>query len=255
MINDEIWKPVIGYEGLYEVSNLGHVRSLNRIVNSSDRFFHQLTRIHYGKTLTPSLEQNGYLTVRLCYQQKVKAFSIHKLVAQAFIPNPNNLPQVNHKDEDKTNNCVDNLEWCTAKYNCNYGTRSIRLSNKLKGRVFTDDQKQHMSESQKGKVVSDDIRKKISESHKGIKFTEEHKQHISEKLREYKTRTMGKKVKQINPITNEIIKVWPSLHEIERSFNVPHIMISRACKSGKIYCEYKWEYYLREGENDGKGET
>ena len=118
---EEIWRPVVGYEGLYEVSNIGRVRSL-------DRFYY---RLHKGKVLSPTKDRYGYLTVTLNCNGKSKTIKIHRLVAQAFLPNPDNLPQVNHKDEDKTNNNVDNLEWCTAKYNVNFGTRQERYRNTM----------------------------------------------------------------------------------------------------------------------------
>lgn len=100
-----VWKPVKGYEGLYEVSNVGIVKSLFR----------------YKKALKPSVTKNGYLTVELFRDKIGKRFLVHRIVAESFIPNPDDLPQVNHKDEDKKNNNVDNLEWCSAKYNMNYG--------------------------------------------------------------------------------------------------------------------------------------
>lgn len=74
------------------------------------------------------MKKGGYQGVLLKTPEKFKGVPVHRLVAEAFIPNPDNLPQVNHKDENKWNNCVDNLEWCTAKYNSNYGTKNIRLS-------------------------------------------------------------------------------------------------------------------------------
>lgn len=115
-ITNEIWREIAGYEGLYKVSNMGRVMSLNYR--------------HTGKVkvLKNRPEKDGYLVINFCYNGKIKTFKIHRLVAEAFIPNPDNLPQVNHKDEDKTNNCVENLEWCTNKYNSNYGTRKHRLS-------------------------------------------------------------------------------------------------------------------------------
>lgn len=81
-----------------------------------------------GKVLKGQKDKDGYLKVQLCKNGKVKIFLIHRLVAQAFIPNPDNLPCVNHKDENKTNNTVENLEWCTHKYNINYGTAIERIS-------------------------------------------------------------------------------------------------------------------------------
>ena len=106
----EIWKPVAGYEGLYEVSSCGNVRSLFR----------------YRKVLKPSRHLNGYLSVELFKDKTSKRMLVHRLVANAFIPNESELPFVNHKDEAKDNNAVDNLEWCNAKYNSNYGTLQKR---------------------------------------------------------------------------------------------------------------------------------
>lgn len=115
----ETWKDVKGYEGQYQVSNLGHVRSLK-----------------FGKVrfLKPRRRKDGYLTVNLCRNSKERNVRIHRLVAEAFIPNPSNFPVINHKDENRTNNVVDNLEWCTQKYNVNYGTGQTRRATKLKGR-------------------------------------------------------------------------------------------------------------------------
>ena len=117
----EIWKDVFGYEGLYQVSNKGRVKSINN--------YHRKDCV----ILKPQLNRFGYEIVNLYRKRKMRHFFIHKLVAFAFIQNPNNYPQVNHKDECKTNNNVENLEWCTAKYNINYGTRNIRCSLKNKG--------------------------------------------------------------------------------------------------------------------------
>lgn len=103
----EIWRKIEGFD--YEVSNLGRVRSLG------------IDIYHKGKILKP-INKHGYLSVGLCKEGcKPKHFQVHRLVATAFIPNPNNLPFINHKDENPLNNCVDNLEWCTPKYNVNYG--------------------------------------------------------------------------------------------------------------------------------------
>ena len=97
----EIWKDIQGYEGIYQVSSHGRVRSKHKIMKPQN--------------------DNGYMRILLRKNGKVKRYSVHRLVAIAFIDNPYNLPVVNHKDENKGNNYVENLEWCTHKYNTNYG--------------------------------------------------------------------------------------------------------------------------------------
>lgn len=113
---EEIWKPIIDYFGLYEVSNLGRVRSLDRRTKNG--------RFYRGHILKPYQNQFGYLLVRLSNNGIKKAYYVHRLVATAFIPNddPLNKTQVNHITEDKTYNCVDGLEWCTPLYNTHFGS-------------------------------------------------------------------------------------------------------------------------------------
>lgn len=120
---EEIWKPVVGYEGLYEVSSLGRIRSVDRIVFQQGR-----SQKYKGCIMSPFIGNHGYYGIRLSKNNKKKTYSVHRLVALAFIPNPDNLPVINHKDETHTNNCVSNLEWCTQKYNMNYGTVRERVS-------------------------------------------------------------------------------------------------------------------------------
>ena len=111
----EIWIDKKDYEGHYQVSNWGRVKS-----------------IKFGKEiiLKPQKDISGYLFVRLCKNGIIKNYFIHRLVAEVFLPNPNNYKEVNHKDECKTNNIVSNLEWCDRKYNQNYGTRTERVAEK-----------------------------------------------------------------------------------------------------------------------------
>lgn len=116
----EIWKDIPEYENIYQVSSTGRIRSVDRI--------DALGNHRKGAIMKQKTKCNGYNTIALCKNGKYKFIGVHRLVAQAFLPNPNNLPQVNHKDENPSNNRVENLEWCDAKYNTNYGTRNVRAS-------------------------------------------------------------------------------------------------------------------------------
>ena len=121
---EEIWVDIEGYEGIYQVSNLGRVKSLERSVRNN---INGGERIVKERILKLWSDKGGYLLITLCDKNRVKHKErVHRLVAKAFIPNPDNLPQVNHKDECKTNNCVYNLEWCTNEYNQFYGTKQER---------------------------------------------------------------------------------------------------------------------------------
>lgn len=116
-------KDIEGYEGIYKISNLGNVMSCERYVKVGGGG----TRRVKQRLLKPYKSTGGYLQVNLNNDGEFKPKLIHRLVAIAFIPNPNNLPEVNHKDEDKENNAVENLEWCTPKYNANYGLRNQKM--------------------------------------------------------------------------------------------------------------------------------
>lgn len=121
----ETWKGVRRYEDLYEVSSLGRVRSLPRTCRKLEGKILK-EYVYEGKILKPYRNHKGYLLVRLYRNDKTKDMTVHRLVAEAFIPNPDNLPQINHKDENKANNSVENLEWCTNAYNRNYGSGFFR---------------------------------------------------------------------------------------------------------------------------------
>lgn len=115
---NEVWKDINGYEGLYKISSLGRVKSLNYKRTGKERI------------LKLDIDGKGYIQVVLCKNGRGKMHRVHRLVAQAFIPNPDNLPCINHRDECKTNNIVDNLEFCSYKYNLTYGSRIKRVSEK-----------------------------------------------------------------------------------------------------------------------------
>ena len=126
---DEIWKPIEKYPG-YEVSNLGRIKSYKQ------------DKVN-GKIMKPYACTKGYLQIDISLDGRKRKnrvhLAVHRLVAIAFLPNPDDLPEVNHKDENKTNNCVDNLEWCTAKYNNNYGTHKERVAQKHRCSIYSID--------------------------------------------------------------------------------------------------------------------
>ena len=184
---EEIWRPVVGYEGLYEVSSYGRVRSLDRYVEYSNGRI----CLHKGKVLSPVKSNLGYLLVSLYLNKNMKIITVHKLVAQAFIENPDNLPEINHKDEDKTNNSVDNLEWCTRKYNINYGSRNIRRRETLiKNGSWTGLSRKESMKKYSKKYYQEN-RDRIRERQK------EYSQDNKEKIREYHHQYYLKKKEEI----------------------------------------------------------
>ena len=128
----EIWKDIKGFEGLYQVSNTGIVRGVDRLVNTVN----SSKRTVHGKTIKQTLNKYGYWVVGLSNQGKHKLTTVHRLVASAFIPNPDKLETVNHINEIKTDNMVLNLEWMSAKDNTNYGTGTQRQVEKRSKQVI-----------------------------------------------------------------------------------------------------------------------
>lgn len=131
-MQNEIWKDIPYYEGKYQVSNMGNVRNLD---------FHRTGRV---QILKPG-KNKGYLRVQLWKDGKCRTAEVHRLVAQVFLENPNNLPQVNHINEIKTDNRLENLEWCDCKYNINYGSHNQRVAETLKGVYQSEESKRKIS--------------------------------------------------------------------------------------------------------------
>lgn len=138
-------KPVVGYEGYYEVDQFGRVFGVDRMVSVNDN-----GRVYdkpiAGKQMKQTMHDKGYKIVSLTKDGKTKLCFVHRIVAEAFIPNPDDLPMVNHKDEDKTNNFLENLEWCTALYNNTYGNAQKKRVKKIKGVPLSEEHKRKIGE-------------------------------------------------------------------------------------------------------------
>lgn len=182
----EIWKPITGYEGLYSVSNLGNIKSLERVVPHGKSG----TRRFPEKLKTPT-DVHGYLYCHLYKNNSSKRFAVHRLVAEAFIPNLDGKPEVNHKDGDKHNNCVENLEWATKSENMRHAA-SIGLhsqydrhgsKNPMYGKHHSEKARQKIGDAHKGLKHSEATRQKMGESHRGRKFSDDHKKALSQSLK------------------------------------------------------------------------
>lgn len=216
------WKPIKETD-LYEVNNIGDVRNIKT-----------------GRMMTKQIDKDGYVRYGLYYDGKQHRIPAHRLVAFAFIPNPNNLPQVNHKDENKTNNCVYNLEWCTAAYNNTYGERLKRISESNKGRVG----------GMLGKHHTDETKKKIGDAMRGEKNYMYGKKHTAETLKRMSVSHTGhfhtndelvKMSKAVRCI--ETNKVQIGTREAEKETGILHSGISRACSGEqKTAGGFHWEY-------------
>ena len=212
----EVWRDIPNYEGLYQISNYGRVQSFER--NGTK-----------GGILKSAKTKLGYMRVNLCKNNLHKSFSVHRLVALVFIPNPDNLPCVNHKDENKENNHVENLEFCSYIYNVNYGSRNERASKILSEKYSGENHNWY------GKHHTEESKQKISEAHKGKKLTEETKQ----KLKDYFSKPILQYTKE-----GVFIKEWESGKQASEILNINYCGINNCCNgrtqsSGGFIWKYK----------------
>lgn len=189
---EEEWKDIKGFEGAYLISNKGNVFDARRNCKKAKR--------QNCKT--------GYVIVDLKLSEKKKTLYVHRLVAEAFIENPNSYPVINHKDEDKTNNCADNLEWCTQKYNVHYGNG------------IEKNRQAHI-----GKKMSAETKKKQSLLRQGEKHWNYGK-HFSE---ESKTKNMLSQPTRKRVVNKTTGKMYESIAEAGRENNIPTSSIAKVC--------------------------
>ena len=207
-MENEIWKPIKDYEGLYEVSSIGRVRSMS-YTNQHGTFDRVI--------ILKGWICGGYPCIQLTKNNEKKTFKIHRLVAETFIPNPNNLPEVDHINTVRDDNRVENLRWVTHKENMNNELTKLNIgksvaneNNGMYGKYHSEETKNKMSK----------IAKKGEDNPKSIK------------------------VVQLDKNTNELIKIWDSLNEAEKKEGYHARCISACCKGKrKTHKRYKWMYY------------
>ena len=205
----EIWKDIKGYEGLYQVSNLGRVKSLERYDSYNRKVDEKILK---------TKENLGYIYVNLHKNGIQKGYKVHRLVAEAFIPNPNNKPCVDHINTIKDDNRADNLRWVTYKENMNNPATKEKCSEINKGKTLSEEHKNKLSEALKGE--NNPMYGKLGAEHNS-----------------------SKSVVQLT-LDGELIKIWGGMREAEREEGFNHSRISECCRQLRDkYKGYKWMYY------------
>lgn len=231
---DEVWKPCPDFESKYLISNYGRIKSIGN-TNSCKRI--GFIKLHKKNG------RNGYMQVRLYDHPKAKTIVVHTLVAKAFVPNPNNLPMVNHKDENKTNNYYKNLEWCDNVYNIRYSrAKSVDVYTKDGSFVETIDVMADVSikygvptkyisrccKSQHGTCNGFQFRyhgEPFCPKPVSLKKEKPYKKHKGAHERSY----YFKSVVEYN-ISGEFIKEWESISSVSKEYSIPTSNISKCCK-------------------------
>lgn len=239
----EIWKDIPDYEGIYQVSNLGRVKSLERNVNiksSSKKLFPVKEKILSQSKNTP------YCFVTLQKDKKGFRCSVHRLVAKTFIPNPQNLPFINHKDENKRNNNVENLEWCTQKYNANYGTSRERLSRQASIPIAKFSLSGDFIEKYQSALEAENLtgirRTNICKCCKG----ERHSaggylwSYLNSEPKTEWDEPCGKKVFKYDKSMN-IIKIYKSMTKCVKQDNISWHSLSKYANTGTLVKGFYWE--------------
>lgn len=221
----EIWKDIQGYEGLYQVSNLGNIKNIRR-----------------DKLLKKTINSKGYNVVGLYKNNIGKQYRVGRLVSENFIPNPYNRNEIDHINTIRNDDRVDNLRWCTHSENIRNPITHVRLIDSKKGernpnygKVYDDEYKRKMSERCKGRIVSQETRERMSKAFKGRVVSEETRL----KMREAKPK------KSVNQFTKDgaFVKTWQCIMDIERELKIYSQHIIDCCKNrAKSAGGYIWRY-------------
>lgn len=248
-LKGEEWRDIVGYEGLYQVSNLGRVKSLDRIVHHKANNYYKVDfdRLVKGKIIRQCLS-NGYMVLDLCKNGEIKNHIVHRLVAIAFIENPNKYPVVNHKDECRSNNRVENLEWCTQKYNNEYSNTQKIASSSRKIAIWQFDKdfnfiKEYDSAADAERELGfchiniSECCRGEAKSYKGFIWKLKGEYPITTKR---KVRKDSISVSMVS-VSGDIIKTFSSTGEAKKETGRCHNYIYKMAKTGKIDKNgYKW---------------
>lgn len=208
-MTEEIWKDIEGYENLYQVSNMGRVRSLDRWVSTVDG----KKQLYKSKILTSQYNEHGYNQICLSKNGTTKTHKLHRLIAKAFLPNPENKPCIDHINTIRTDNRVENLRWCTHSENLSNSITKNRKSNKQKNRL------------------------KKKENHPM------YQKHHSEESKRKMSKSKTKYILQIEPSTNKIIAIWNNPFSIKKEMGIDNRTLTKCCKGKKLtHKGFRWVY-------------
>lgn len=226
---EEIWRPIDNYESQYEISNFGRIRRISHTITQYSKFGKRYEKFYDNKLLKLSTTSDNYKCVQLSKNGKPKDFFVHRLVALAFIPNPENKPQVNHIDCDPSNNHVNNLEWVTQSENMKW---AVKCGAQLGGN--------------RGKHLSDETKEKLRNARLGSHMPESAKKKISDGVR-----AKAQQISKNNPLRREvhcleINRDFYSISEAAQYFNCSNTAIGNCLSDGhKLHNMYTFIELMR----------
>jgi hypothetical protein len=249
-LEGENWRDIQGYEGLYQVSNLGRVKSLDRVIHykADEHYSVSFDKQVKGKIIRQCCS-NGYMILDLCKNGKIKNKTVHRLVATTFIENPNNHPVINHKDKCRSNNRVDNLEWCTQKYNNEYSNTQEKASSSRKMSIWQFDKSFNFIKEYESAA---DAERELGYSHISISEccrgeAKSYKGYIWKIKGEYPSKTTRKIRKDAVKVSmlskdGDVIAIFDSTTLATKATGRSHKYIYKMANTGKVGRDgYKWK--------------